>query len=238
MSCGARMLMNSRALGQRSVALGTRARHAARHGGHGAERPLEQFGYRQELKRSLGLGALIVYGLVFINPTSPFSIFGIVLQPEPRHGAAGVRLRPHRHDLHRGELRHDGARVSGRGLGVFLCRARHRTRWRAFSPAGRLLLDYILMPTLIYVLCAIAIEALVPGIPACCRHRRRGVLQHGHQPARHRGQRAPERHHAGVAAGLPGTVLRARHHTRWRTVSPGAHLSTAPLLQPEPSAPR
>ena len=39
---------------------------------------LENFGYRQELKRSLGLPALIVYGLVFINPTSPFSIFGIV----------------------------------------------------------------------------------------------------------------------------------------------------------------
>ena len=43
-----------------------------------ADKPLEQFGYRQELKRSLGLGALVVYGLVFINPTSPFSIFGIV----------------------------------------------------------------------------------------------------------------------------------------------------------------
>ena len=45
---------------------------------HAGETSLQAFGYRQELKRSLGLPALIVYGLVFINPTSPFSIFGIV----------------------------------------------------------------------------------------------------------------------------------------------------------------
>src|SRR6187551_3542378 len=45
---------------------------------HAGEASLQAFGYRQELKRSLGLPALIVYGLVFINPTAPFSIFGIV----------------------------------------------------------------------------------------------------------------------------------------------------------------
>ena len=42
------------------------------------ERSLEQFGYRQELKRSLGLASLVVRGLVFISPTSPISIFGVV----------------------------------------------------------------------------------------------------------------------------------------------------------------
>ena len=39
---------------------------------------IEQFGYRQELKRSLGLFDLVVYGLVFIVPVSPMATFGVV----------------------------------------------------------------------------------------------------------------------------------------------------------------
>ena len=44
-----------------------------------AESPdLSKFGYDAELRRSLSLGDLLVYGLVFIVPTAPFAIFGIV----------------------------------------------------------------------------------------------------------------------------------------------------------------
>jgi predicted MFS family arabinose efflux permease len=39
---------------------------------------LEQFGYRQEPRRSLGLLDLIVYGLVVIVPTAQMATFGIV----------------------------------------------------------------------------------------------------------------------------------------------------------------
>ncbi len=129
-----------------------------------AEPSLEPFGYRQELKRSLGLPALIVYGLLFINPTSPFSIFGIVFNLS--HGLVPL--------------------VYVIGLGAMLFTASsYVTMSQAFpisgsvySYAGRgigptagflagwaLLLDYVLMPTLIYVLCAIAVEALAPGVP-------------------------------------------------------------------------
>ncbi len=128
------------------------------------ESSLEDFGYRQELKRSLGLPALIIYGLLFINPTSPFSIFGIVFNLS--HGMVPL--------------------VYVIGLGAMLFTASsYVTMARAFPVAGSvysyagrgiapaagflagwaLLLDYVLMPTLIYVLCAIAIEALVPGVP-------------------------------------------------------------------------
>ncbi|MCE4509353.1 amino acid permease, partial [Xanthomonas hortorum pv. vitians] len=37
---------------------------------------LERFGYTQELKRQLTLKDLLIYGLVFMVPTAPFSIFG------------------------------------------------------------------------------------------------------------------------------------------------------------------
>src|SRR5579863_135410 len=39
---------------------------------------VEAFGYRQELKRTLGLFDLLTYGLVFIVPIAPVAVFGIV----------------------------------------------------------------------------------------------------------------------------------------------------------------
>ena len=39
---------------------------------------LSHFGYDPQLRRSLTLGDLLVYGLVFIVPIAPFAIFGIV----------------------------------------------------------------------------------------------------------------------------------------------------------------
>src|SRR6202012_1926012 len=39
---------------------------------------LEQFGYKQELKRALTLRDLLIYGLVLIVPAAPFGVYGIV----------------------------------------------------------------------------------------------------------------------------------------------------------------
>ncbi|GAA3140117.1 hypothetical protein [Nonomuraea salmonea] len=39
---------------------------------------VEQFGYRQELQRSLGFADLMIYGLIFMVPIAPFGIFGNV----------------------------------------------------------------------------------------------------------------------------------------------------------------
>jgi amino acid transporter len=39
---------------------------------------LESLGYRQELRRSLRLRDLLVYGLIIIVPIAPFSVFGMV----------------------------------------------------------------------------------------------------------------------------------------------------------------
>ena len=41
---------------------------------------LEQFGYRQELSRSLSFSDLLIYGLIFMVPIAPFGIFGSVFQ--------------------------------------------------------------------------------------------------------------------------------------------------------------
>jgi amino acid transporter len=39
---------------------------------------LAEFGYRQELNRTLSTTDLIVYGLVFMVPIAPWAIFGVV----------------------------------------------------------------------------------------------------------------------------------------------------------------
>jgi len=44
------------------------------------DRTLEQYGYRQELRRSLTFTDLLVYGLIFMVPIAPFGIFGSVFQ--------------------------------------------------------------------------------------------------------------------------------------------------------------
>ena len=41
---------------------------------------LEQFGYKQELNRSLSFADLLIYGLIFMVPIAPFGIFGSVFQ--------------------------------------------------------------------------------------------------------------------------------------------------------------
>ena len=41
---------------------------------------LEQFGYEDQLDRALSLGDLIVYGMIFMVPIAPFSVFGFVWQ--------------------------------------------------------------------------------------------------------------------------------------------------------------
>lgn len=40
--------------------------------------PLEQFGYREQLNRALTTRDLIVYGMIFMLPIAPYSVFGFV----------------------------------------------------------------------------------------------------------------------------------------------------------------
>ena len=41
---------------------------------------ISEFGYKQELKRSLGLGGVLVFGLAVMSPMAPAAVFGFVAQ--------------------------------------------------------------------------------------------------------------------------------------------------------------
>ena len=126
--------------------------------------PLESFGYKQELKRSLSLFDLLVYGLVFIVPTAPFGVYGIVF-----NAAKGmvpliylVGLVAMLFTAFSYQSLSEAFPVAGSSY-AFASRSIGPSA--GFIAGWAILLDYILLPTLSYVVAAIALAALVPGIP-------------------------------------------------------------------------
>jgi hypothetical protein len=125
---------------------------------------IERYGYRQELSRSLGFTDLLVYGLVFMVPIAPFGIFGGVFA-----GSGGIvaltsvigmvammftalsysemsRAFPMAGSVYT---------YAGRGIGApvgFLC-------------GWMILLDYVLVPGLLYLIASIAMHSLVAAVP-------------------------------------------------------------------------
>ncbi|WP_380169922.1 APC family permease [Kineococcus sp. DHX-1] len=125
---------------------------------------LSEFGYAQELKRGLKLRHLVVYGMVFMVPIAPFSIFGGVF--DASHGMVPLTY------------------LIGFVAMVFTA-VSYQQMSRAFPVAGSvyayagrgiappvgflagwaILLDYLLVPTLLYVIGANAMASVVPGVP-------------------------------------------------------------------------
>ncbi|MCW2904889.1 MAG: amino acid permease [Streptosporangiaceae bacterium] len=125
---------------------------------------LRSFGYEQELKRSLSLTDLMIYGLVFMVPIAPFAIFGVVF-----NGSKGMVPLTYLIGL----------------VAMLFTALSYREMSRAFPVAGSvysyagrgindnvgflagwaILLDYLLIPTLLYVMSAAALTSLVPGVP-------------------------------------------------------------------------
>jgi len=125
---------------------------------------LENFGYRQELKRTLSLWDLVVYGMVLMVPISPFGVFGFVFKD-----AKGMVPLAYLVGL----------------VGMFFTAMSYASMSRAFPMAGSvysyvgrglhevagffagwlILLDYILVPALLYIFSAVALRPLMPGVP-------------------------------------------------------------------------
>lgn len=125
---------------------------------------LEALGYRQELRRSLTLLDLLVYGLVFIVPIAPLVNFGFVFNASqgmvPLVYAVGL-------------------------VAMVFTAVSYVTMSRTFPVAGSvysyaalgigpsagflagwaMLLDYILLPSLVYVNCAVAMTQVFPDVP-------------------------------------------------------------------------
>ncbi|QCJ42891.1 amino acid permease [Bacillus sp. S3] len=125
---------------------------------------LEEFGYKQELKRSLTFWDLLIYGLCLMVPIAPFAIYGYVAQASSGMVALAYLIGM---------------------VGMIFTALSYARMSEAFPIAGSVysyaqrginevvgffagwifLLDYIFVPTLIYLVAAAALSGVLPGIP-------------------------------------------------------------------------
>lgn len=125
---------------------------------------VEAFGYRQELQRVLGTRDLVIYGMIFMVPIAPFGVFGFVW-----NDARGMVPLAYLIGL----------------VGMCFTALSYATMSRAFPMAGSvyayvgrglhptagfyagwlILLDYILVPALLYIFSIVALRPLVPLMP-------------------------------------------------------------------------
>ncbi|MFC6882022.1 MULTISPECIES: APC family permease [Actinomadura] len=128
------------------------------------EETLGSFGYAQELKRSLSLTDLVVYGLVFMVPIAPFTIFGVVF-----NGSKGMVALTYLIGLVAMLFTALSYREMSRAFpiagSVYAYAGRGINDKVGFLAGWAILLDYLLIPTLLYVMSAAALTSLVPAVP-------------------------------------------------------------------------
>ena len=125
---------------------------------------VEAFGYRQELGRSLGLADLLVYGLIFIVPIAPLSIFGFVFNVSSGMvplvyavGLAAMMFTAFSYVSMSQAFPIAGSVYvyAGRGIGESA----------GFLAGWAMLLDYVLLPTLVCAGIAVTMTAVLPDVP-------------------------------------------------------------------------
>ena len=125
---------------------------------------LADFGYRQELKRSLRLRDLLVYGLIFMVPIAPFAIFGVVFNAAkgmvPLTYVIGLVAM-----LFTALSYREMSRAFPVAGSVYTYAGRGIAPWVGFLAGWAILLDYLLVPTLLYVTGAAALGTVVPVVP-------------------------------------------------------------------------
>lgn len=126
---------------------------------------VEKFGYKQELNRALNFKDLLIYGMLFMVPIAPFGVFGFVWD-----GSKGMVALAYLIGM----------------FAMFFTAISYWSMSRAFPISGSvytyaqrgihpivgffagwlILLDYVLIPSLLYIVSAAAVSAIVPEIPA------------------------------------------------------------------------
>ena len=126
---------------------------------------IEEFGYKDQLHRALTTKDLVIYGLIFMVPIAPYSVFGFVY-----NDAKGMVPLAYLVGL----------------VGMFFTALSYAAMSRAFPLAGSvytyaqrglheiagffsgwlILLDYILVPSLLYLFSAVALRPILPNVPA------------------------------------------------------------------------
>ena len=126
---------------------------------------LQEFGYKEQLRRALTTKDLIIYGMIFMVPIAPFGVFGFVWNESKGMVPLAYLL----------------------GLiGMFFTALSYAAMSQAFPLAGSvytyaqrglhemagffsgwlILLDYLLVPSLLYLISAVALRPIFPAVPS------------------------------------------------------------------------
>ncbi|WP_431898261.1 APC family permease [Nonomuraea sp. bgisy101] len=125
---------------------------------------IEKFGYRQELQRSLSFADLMIYGLIFMVPIAPFGIFGTVYQASGGMvalayviGLVAMAFTALSYAQMAQAFPMAGSvyTYAGRGIAAPV----------GFMAGWAILLDYVLVPALLYLVASAAMNSFVPAVP-------------------------------------------------------------------------
>jgi amino acid transporter len=126
---------------------------------------LQDFGYRDELRRVLSTQDLVIYGMVFMVPIAPYSVYGFVWQAS--HGMVPLAYLLGLAGMIFTALSYAALSRAFPIAGSVYTYARHGLNEIAgFLSGWLILLDYILVPSLLYLFSAAALKPLLPGVPA------------------------------------------------------------------------
>ncbi|WP_269048478.1 APC family permease [Paenarthrobacter sp. Z7-10] len=131
----------------------------------GAEHELEEFGYAQELKRSMSLTDVVVYGLIYMVPLATLPVFGIIYNfsggmPALVYLVAAIAM------FFSALSYKEMAKKFPIAGSVYSYVRIGLNRFVGFLAGWAILLDYLLLPALLSVFAAAAMVAVVPAIPA------------------------------------------------------------------------
>ncbi len=130
-----------------------------------SEAALEAMGYKQELKRAMSVPDMLVYGLIFMVPIAPFGIYGGVFGDSGGMPALVylVGMIAMMFTAFSYATLSQAFPVSG---SVYGYTSRGINKPSGFVTGWTMLLDYLLVPTLLYVVAAQAMSGIVPEVPA------------------------------------------------------------------------
>jgi amino acid transporter len=120
---------------------------------------------RTELSRSLSLRDLIAYGLLFIGPLAPVGVFG-VLDARTDGAVALVYLLATIAMAFTAWSYAQMSRAVPHAGSVFAYASEALGRRAGFVAGWMAMLDYLLIPSVAYLFCGIALHALVPAVPS------------------------------------------------------------------------
>ncbi|MDE5214275.1 APC family permease [Lactiplantibacillus plantarum] len=125
---------------------------------------LDEFGYQQELKRTLSVKDLVIYGLIFMVPIAPMGIYGAVISVSQGMIAltyAIGMLAMFFTALSYGQMSQAfpvaGSVYAYAKLGI--------NKSIGFLSGWMIILDYIFVPALLYIIAANSLKSLLPTIP-------------------------------------------------------------------------